>query len=304
MQDLNDLALFAAVVEHGSFTAAAAALGVAKSHVSQRISRLETRLGVRLVQRTTRKHHVTEIGNRYYRHCRQMLLEAERAQRLVESAHGEPSGELRVACPSLFSQLILGPMAADFLGMHPQVRLQIDVLNRAVDVIEEGYDVAFRVRQEIEDSSLVVRSFGIGQQVLVASPALLDTRAAPRRPADLPAWPSLGTAMAAERGRHRWHLRSRRGDEAVVEHHPRFVTDDMQALVAAAIAGIGVAMLPGFLCAEPLAREVLRIVLPSWRPFAGNIHAVYASRHGLSSALRSFLDFVAPRIEVKLAELG
>ena len=304
MQDLNDLAMFAAVVEHGSFTAAAAALGVAKSHVSQRISRLETRLGVRLVQRTTRKHHVTEIGNRYYCHCRQMLLEAERAQRLVESAHGEPSGELRVACSPLFSQLILGPIAADYLGRHPQVRLQFDVLNRDVDVIEEGYDAAFRVRSEIEDSSLVMRSFGIGQQMLVASPALLDARPALRRPADLAALPSLGMSMAAERGRHRWHLRSRQGDESVVEHHPRFVTDDMLTLVRAATTGIGVALLPGFLCVEPLARDTLRIVLPRWRPLAVNIHAVYASRRGLSSALRSFLDFVAPRIEAKLVELG
>src|SRR5690606_20095410 len=265
--------------ERGGFTAAASALGVAKSHVSQRIARLEARLGMRLIQRTTRKQHVSEVGMRYYRHCRQMLLEAERAQQVVDSAHNEPGGDLRVACPSLFSQLVLGPIASDFLVGHPLVRLRVDALNRMVDVIDEGYDVAFRVRAQIDDSSLVVRSFGFGRQQLVASPSLLESHGGLRRPEDLRKLPGLAPAMGSEHGRHRWHLRGRRGAERVVEHLPRFVTDDMLALKRAALQGVGAVLLPEFLCAEDLARGTLRLALPGWEPAIGNVHAVYPSRH-------------------------
>lgn len=302
--DLNDLAVFAMVVECGSFTAAATQLGVAKSHVSQRVARLEERLRVRLIQRTTRRLHVTELGRRYYRHCRQMLLEADRAQRLVDAAHDVPGGNLRIACPPLFSQLVLGPIVVDFLQTYPRVHLHIDTVHRAVDVIEEGYDVAFRILTEVADSTLVARSFGTGGQTLVASPGLLAAHPPLRRPEQLADLPSVDMVIAAQDGRYRWRLRRRHGEDRLIEHRPCLVTDDLQSLRRAASAGIGIALLPDFLCRAELARGTLQPALPGWFVPAGNVHAVYASRRGLLPAVRDFLDFATPRIEARLVELA
>lgn len=304
MYDLNDLATFAAVVEHGSFTAAAAALGIAKSQISHRVARLEERLGVRLIQRTTRRLHVTEIGQRYYQHCRAMLAEAGRAQHVVEAAHAVPNGSVHVACPTLFSELILGQIVTEFMRALPQVRVKLDAVNRTVDVIAEGYDVAFRVRTQIEDSSLVVRSFGLDGQVLVAGRTYLDTYGRPRAPNRLAGFDSLGMAMDTVHGRHLWQLSGARGKgECVVEHRPRLVTDDMLTLKRAALLGLGLVVLPEFLCADAIASGELERVLPGWECAPGNVHAVYPSRHGQPPAVRSFIDFVAPRIEAVLKDM-
>src|SRR5699024_386712 len=134
MQDLNDLAVFAAVVEHGSFTAAARALGIAKSHASHRVAKLEARLDLRLVQRTSRNLSVTEVGQRYYRHCRAILIEAGFAQRVADQAHDAPSGQVRLCCPSLLGELILGPIVADFMRAYPDVALTMDAGKRGVDL--------------------------------------------------------------------------------------------------------------------------------------------------------------------------
>src|SRR5690606_23617047 len=175
MQDLNDMLYFAEVVKHGSFAAAGRALGLPKSRLSRRVAKLESGLGVRLLQRTTRKLSLTTAGKLYYRHCSAMCDEAEAAAAAVAQVQTEPRGVIRVVCPVTLAQSAVGPILADYLLKHPMVQVDLSVSNRVVDLVEEGVDVALRVRASIEDSgSLVVKRLGESQALLVASPALLE----------------------------------------------------------------------------------------------------------------------------------
>lgn len=294
MQDLTDIFYFVQVVELGSFTAASKALGVAKSQLSFRVARLEASLGVRLIQRTTRRSHVSEIGRRYYEQCRLLLAAAEDTQRVIDEAQAAPRGRIHVACPVLFAQLLLAPVLVDFLKAHPDVQVDLDICHHQTDVIAGGYDIAFRVRDSVQDSSLVMRSYGMDPQMLVASPALLRRAGHPTQPLDLKRLPSVGVISAE--GRHFWHLRAADGRTHHVEHRPSLVSDDLQVLYQAVIGGIGMAQLPRFVCRGPVAEGRLVPLLPGWSLPEGNVHAVYPSRHGLTPALRSFINFVAQRL--------
>ncbi len=291
MQDLTDIYYFVQVVELGSFTAASKALGVAKSQLSFRVARLETSLGVRLIQRTTRRSHVSEIGQRYYEQCRQLLAAAEQTQRVIDEAQAAPRGRIHVACPVLFAQLLLAPILVEFLRRHPEVQVDLDICHHEVDVIAGGYDIAFRVHDSLKDSSLVMRSYGMDPQVLVASPELLRRQGQPTRPTDLKRLSSVGVINAE--GRHFWHLQAADGRAQQVEHRPSLTSDDPQVLYQAVVGGIGAAQLPQFICREAIADGRLVPLLPAWSLPAGNVHAVYPSRHGHTPALRSFIDFLA-----------
>lgn len=294
VQDLDDIYYFVQVVELGSFTAASKALGVAKSRLSFRVARLEARLGVRLIQRTTRRSHVSEIGRRYYEQCRLLLAAAEQTQRVIDDAQAIPRGRIHIACPVLFAQLLLAPILVEFLRKYPDVQIDLDICHHQADIIAGGYDVAFRVRDTIQDSSLVMRSFGMDPQILVASPALLARRGHPALPDDLKRLSSVGVISAE--GRHFWHLQDNEGLTDQIEHHPMLVSDDLQVLYQAVIGGIGMAQLPQFVCRGPIAEGRLVPLLPAWTSPAGNVHAVYPSRHGHTPALRSFIDFIAQRM--------
>lgn len=301
-QDLNDMAVFAAVVECGTFTAAAEHLEVGKSQVSQRIARLEKHLGMRLIQRTTRQQHVTDFGQSYYRHCRDMLNAADHAQKLADQATDSVSGSLRAVCPPLFSELVLGPVVAAFMRAFPDVHLLIDQKYREVDIVGEGYDLAFCIRDHINDSTLVARSMGRDSHLLAASPELLADRQVVG-PEGLNGLPSLSMGESSVHGRHQWQLSGPRGACRTVKHSPRLISDDVLMLRAAAVAGQGVVALPGFLCVEQIARGELVVVLPEWSLPAMDVHAVYPSRQGQPPAVRSFIEFVAPRISQRLDEL-
>lgn len=291
MQDLNDIYYFVQVVELGSFTAASKALGVAKSQLSFRVARLEDNLGVRLIQRTTRRSHVTDIGQRYYEQCRTVLAAAVQAQNVIDDAQAAPRGRLHVACPVMFAQLLLAPVLVGYLQRHAEVQIDLHICHHLVDVVADGYDIAFRVRPSVKDSSLVARSFGMDPQMLVASPGLIERLGSLQQPAELARAPSVGV-MPAD-GRHFWSLLGPNGKQQHIEHHPKLVSDDLQVLYQAVISGIGIAQLPRFICTRPIAEGKLVPLLPDWTPAAGNVHAVYPSRHGHTPALRSFLDYVA-----------
>ena len=175
MQDLNDMLFFAEVADRGSFSAAGRALAVPKSRLSRRVADLESRLGVRLLQRTTRKLSLTQAGEIYHRHCVAMREQAEAADEAVAQVQSEPRGTVRVACPVTLVQTTVGPLLPRFLAAHPQVRVEMQVTNRLIDLVEEGVDVALRVRANLDDSSsLVARNLGETRSVLVASPELLQ----------------------------------------------------------------------------------------------------------------------------------
>lgn len=301
MQDLNDIHYFVQVVELGSFTAASKTLGVAKSQLSFRVARLEASLGVRLIQRTTRRMHVTDVGHRYHEQCRLLLEAAEQAQHVIEDAQAAPRGRIHVACPPLFAQLLLAPVLVDYLGCHPDVQVDLNICNHQADVVAGGFDIAFRVRQSVKDSSLVMRSFGMDPQILVSAPALLERHGAIHHPKDLQGLPSIGVINVE--GRHFWNLANAEPRLQPVEHQPRLVSDDLHMLLRAVVAGVGVAQLPLWLCHELLVQGRLLRLLPDWTLPPGNVHAVYPSRHGHTPAVHSFIEFVAQRLPQELQYL-
>lgn len=291
MQDLNDLYLFVQAVDHGGFAAAARALGLQKSKISRRVGLLEDRLGVRLIQRSTRRFSVTEIGQEYYRRCVAMLIEAEGAQTIIDQSRAEPCGVVRLSCPTGLLAFQFGALFGRFMALYPQVELHVESTNRRVDVIGEGFDLAIRVRPPpLSESELVMRRFDERTIRIIASPELLNQRAI-TLPADLASLPSLDFGPAG--GEHRWRLTHAGGSTAEVRHAPRLITDDMAVLRDAALAGAGAARLPTLVVWDDLQAGRLVTLLPDWRLSNEIVHAVFPSRRGLLPSVRALLDFLA-----------
>lgn len=298
MQDLNDLYYFVQVVDHGGFASAARAIGQPKSKLSRRVIELEERLGVRLLNRSSRRFSVTEVGQEYYRHCAAMLVEAEAAEQVIAELRAEPRGVIRMACPVGLLQFQFSGLIARFVKDNPAVEVHLKSLNRPVDVIAEGFDLAIRVRfPPLDDTGLVMRKLDDSHQCLVASPALLTGSIA--SPVDLDGLPSLDLGPA--RSDHAWDLERHDGQRASVRHDPRIVTDDMATLRAAAIEGLGIVQLPTLLIWPDVTSGRLVHLLPDWRPPAAVVHAVFPSRRGLLPSVRALLDFFAHECAVQRA---
>ncbi|PWK89890.1 LysR substrate-binding domain-containing protein [Fulvimonas soli] len=295
MQDLNDLYFYAAVVEHGGFSAAGRALGIPKSRLSKRIAQLEERLGVRLLQRTTRRFAVTEVGERFYAHCRAMLEEARAAQEAVDELRAEPRGVVRLSCPVALAQTVLAHVLPEFMEQYPKVQVRVLASNRRVDVVGEGIDVAIRVRNRLDtDANLVVRTFGQSRVLAVASPALLDRLGRPQTPAELSRLPAL-TSQEHE-GAQVWELIDAQGARVPVEMGARLITGEFAVLLEAARRGMGVTLLPEFVCAPAITAGELEVVLPDWSVPDGTMHFVYPSRRGMLPGVRALVDFLAERL--------
>lgn len=292
MQDLNDLYYFAQVVEHGGYAAAGRALGIPKSKLSRRILELEERLGVRLLQRSTRKLVVTEIGQEYHRHCVAMLVEAEAAQEAIDRSRSEPQGLIRVSCPPALVCFAIGPIIARFMAANPRVTVELDSTSRRVDVIGEGIDVAIRVRfPSFEDSDLAMRVLGESPQRIVGSPKLVAALPMPVNPADLASLPSVG--LGPLNREHVWQLKGLNDASVRIPYKPRLVTHDMAQLLHAAIEGVGVVQLPDIVADSAIASGALVNLLPDWTPAVGTVQAIFPSRRGLLPSVRSLIDFLA-----------
>ncbi len=253
--DLNDLYYFAMVVDHGGFAAAERALGIPKSRLSRRISQLETDLGVRLLQRSTRRFAVTDVGLSVHRHAQTMLAEAQAAREVVDRLSAEPRGTVRVSVPVALAQMQMPKLLPRFLDQYPKVRLQLSVTNRRVDVINEGYDVALRVRSRLDDDgSLVMRSFGQVQELLVASPKYLDRAGRPKDPDELAAHVTLSSSE--DEARQRWELQGPDGEIRRVDIKPRVAGFDFPLLQSMVKDGFGITMLPETVCSEAVRRGI------------------------------------------------
>jgi DNA-binding transcriptional LysR family regulator len=292
MHDLNDLYFFVQVVDHGGFAPAARTLGLPKSRLSRRIQLLEERLGVRLIQRSTRRFAVTGIGQEYYQHCTAMLVEAAAAQDVIERSHAEPQGMVRLSCPPALVCFKVGDIIARYMAAHPRVLVHLESTSRPIDVIAEGFDIALRVRfPPLEESDLVMRVLAESAQRLVASPALVSQSSGPLIPADLAGLPSVD--FGPPQRTHQWRLDGPKGEMALVSHQPRLITDDLVQMRLAALRGVGVGQLPAFVVDEDLAAGTLVDIIPQWTPRTGVIHAIFPSRRGLLPAVRGMLDFLA-----------
>ena len=286
--DLNDYAYFAEVVAHGGFAAAGRALREPKSKLSRRIAGLEERLGLRLIERSSRRFRVTDTGQAFYERCRAMLAEAEQAEALVRQAQAEPHGRIRFSCPTGMLEPISG-LISTFLARYPKVRLQLVATDRAVDLIEERIDLALRVRPSLtSDAALTMRSLGASTRILVASPQLASQVGCIEQLGSLPA---LATHAAADD--LEWHLESGDGCKHVVRIQPRMGCEDMATVRKAAIDGLGVAILPDHVCQEALDVGRLVRVLPEWHGQQGIVHLVFTTRRGLPPAIRALIDHLA-----------
>jgi DNA-binding transcriptional LysR family regulator len=299
VQPLEGFYYFTQVVDKGGFAKAARALGIPKSRVSRHVAALETRLGVRLVNRSTRRFVVTEVGQEVHRHAIAMLAEADAALDVVEFARAAPSGTLRASCPVALAQSSLAPILPAFLESYPAIRLELRVSNRRVDVLAESIDVALRVRTKpTGEDGLVMRTFREVDEFLVAAPAYLGAAKPLADPADLTQHTTLD--YAGEFDRRPWELLGPQGESLAVEHQPRIVCHDFVVLRAAVLAGLGVARLPESFVRADLKSGALVRVLPRWRSPQGIVHVVFPTRRGMLPAVRAFIDFLAERLPATL----
>lgn len=299
MQPLEGFYYFTQVVDKGGFAKAARALGIPKSRLSRHVAALESQLGVRLVNRSTRRFVVTEVGQEVLKHATAMLAEADAALEVVEFVRAKPCGTLRASCPVALAQSSLAPVLPAFLELYPAIRIELHVSNRRVDVLAESFDVALRVRTKpTGEDGLVMRTFREVDEFLVAAPAYLKGAKPLAVPPDLKEHTTLD--YAGEFDRRPWELLGGEGESVSVEHRPRIVCHDFVVLHEAVRAGLGIARLPESVARADLKSGTLVRVLPKWRSPQGIVHVVFPTRRGMLPAVRAFIDFLAERLPATL----
>ena len=303
MEDLNDLYFFASVVQYGGFSAAARTIGVEKTRLSRRIGALEKRLGVRLLQRTTRALALTEAGQRFYDRCLATVEGAQAAYDSVAELRREPAGLVRLSSPVLLTQRCLAHALPAYMTTHPKVSVFVEPTDRTVNVIEERFDIAIRAKPVIEDvAGLVAKTLGNSQRVMVASRAFLDRYRRPENPADLPTLNTVASTDDIFDGGARWTLTNLDNRTQQIELKPRLVTSDLRVRLQAAIRGIGIALLPEQVVAAPLTEGLVERVLPGWSGAKNILHLVYPTPRGMLPSVRSLIDYLLIHVPAWLQE--
>ena len=297
MQDLNDMAYFAEVVERGGFAAAGRALGLPKSRLSRRVAELEARLGVRLLQRTTRKLSLTEVGEVYHRHCMAMRDQADAAADAVAQAQTEPRGTIRIACPVTLAQTTLGEVMPLFLARYPLVKVDMRVSNRVVDLVEEGYDVAIRIAT-LPSSTLISKRLTSTRMVLCASPKYIKKHGAPAHPSELSGHAVLAYTYWSTKDE--WHFDGPAGHVSV-RTNPCIHTNSGDTCRVAALAHQGIIMQPSFLVGDDLAAGTLVELIPQFHAMELGVYAVYPTRKHVSPKVRALIDFLSRHFAKKRA---
>jgi DNA-binding transcriptional LysR family regulator len=295
VRDLNDLRFFAAVVSSGGFSRAARELGLPKSRLSRRVAQLEAELGVRLLERSTRRLQVTEVGREVYAQAATMTLAAEAASEAALRVRAEPQGLVRLSCPLNLHDQIARRLPA-FLTNHPRLRLQILSTNRRVDLIEERVDVAVRVRERLDtDADLQMRRIGISRRIVVASPGFVQTHGQPLTAQELAGLPLLDANEGA--GQSIWRLSAGDARQCSVEFDARLAAGDLKTLLAAALAGVGAALLPEIESLADLEAGRLVRLLPEWGAADGVLHLVFTSRRSMLPSVRAVIDFAVEALK-------
>lgn len=291
MNRLREIESFVGVVQSGGFAAAADLEGVSRALMSRTVLELEKRLGARLLHRTTRKISLTAAGEAYYRSCREILQQLDTADQLAQNERANASGELRISAPVSFGIAHLAPLWGAFLKRAPDVRPVIALSDSLVDVVAEGFDLAIRIARPVE-SSLVHRRLASTPLVMCASPEYLERHGTPKVPADLSSHQSIAYSNFCERNEWRL-LEHSTGIEHVARTHPVMAANNGETCVAAAQAGVGLVLQPGFLVFQSIERGLLVPVLEDFAPPPIGIYAVYPSRHQLPAKTRVAIDFFA-----------
>lgn len=297
MQNLNDYYYFVQVVKYQGYTKASETLGITKSKLSRRITDLEERLNVRLIQRNTRKFTVTEMGQKFYEYCQKILEDVNAAENFIQTAKSdEPSGLIKLSCPIALVEMPVGEMIANFMVLYPQVQVHLLASNHRVDLIEEGIDLAIRVRNTtLEDSEIIVRDLDAWEHVLVAVPELFQTHPYPKQLDDLKALPSIGFQSPKQT----WRFKDQEGELREIEFEPRLKTDNFSAMKFGVFQAVGIASLPRVFVFEELKNGTLIEILPEWQLPRGVIHIAYASRQGMMPAMRLLLEYLMQQFKLR-----
>ncbi len=289
--DLDDMMIFARVAEERSFTRAAAALGTPKSTVSRRVTQLEEELGVRLLQRTTRKLSLTDVGAAYAERCAAIRADVEEANLAVARAVEVPRGTLRVTTPVEIGRRHMAPVLAEYASRYPEVDIDLYLADRLVDLVGDGFDLGIRVG-ELRDSSLIARRLGPTQQLLCASPNYLAARGTPTTPAELANHKIV--VYSGPIGGSTWRLIGPDG-EISVPVRPTTLANDFGLVLELTTNGLGIARMPSWVASEAIARGELERVLAPYAPPEVGMYAVYPTRRHLSAKVKTFLDLVVER---------
>ncbi|NUS68830.1 MAG: LysR family transcriptional regulator [Ensifer adhaerens] len=293
MRNLNDFIVFAHVVDHKGFAPAARALNVPKSTLSKRVAELEKTLGVRLINRTSRRFTVTEIGEDFYRHASAMLIEAEAAEAIVKGRLAEPSGTVRITASVPTAQMMLAGLLPPLAQAYPKMRVMLHATDRFVDVVQEGFDIAVRDHfAPLPDSGMVQRRVANDAILLVAAPAYLENRGQPREPSDLSRHDGLLASLTSEG----WTMRNDAGVVVRVRPMPRFLADESNVLLEAAVSGLGITALPRKICRAAIEAGSLVRVLADWEAGSVTTTLLMPHRRGQLPSVRAVVDFIVTHL--------
>ncbi|MCB1646853.1 MAG: LysR family transcriptional regulator, partial [Pseudomonadales bacterium] len=293
MSHLQDIAVFVEVIDAGSFTAAAEQLNLSKSVVSKAVTRLEDRLGVRLLNRTTRRLSLTEAGQAFYQRSQSALAELNAAEEEVSHLQISPRGVLRINTPMSFGILHIAPVISEFMARYPDIRVEMNLDDRKVDVIEEGFDVSVRI-SDLPDSTLIARRLCPCRHAVVAAPAYLERMGVPVHPGELINHNII--SYQYQESALNWHFTDDQGNDHSVSVSGSLRMNNSLALHQALLAGAGITRTPTFIVGEDIRAGRLVSLMPGWRSIEPSVFLVYAQRKHLAPKVRAFVDFVAGKI--------
>jgi DNA-binding transcriptional LysR family regulator len=294
MDRFENMGVFIRVVEAGSISGAADRLGVAKSAVSRRLKELEEHLGVELFHRTTRRMNLTDTGRAFYHQSVRILEDVLEAEHATSQAHGTLKGSLKIALPSTFGLMHMGPAINEFLQAHPEIEFDLDFNDREVDLIQEGFDLAIRIAK-LPDSSLIARRLAPIQFVMCASPVYLERMGMPESPDQLREHQCLVYSLL--RDYEYWYLTDSTGKEIRTKIHPYLKASTGEFLKDAAVEGLGISLLPSFIAYKEIERGALVPVLKDYKIPQIDAYAIYPQTRHLSQRVRAFVDFLVKRFE-------
>jgi DNA-binding transcriptional LysR family regulator len=289
MDRLTSLTVFGQVVERGGFSAAGRHLNMSVTMVSNHVQALEDRLGVRLLNRTTRKVSLTDIGKEYYERSRQVLMDLEEADEIANAQQATPQGQLRIYTTAVMARFLI-PVIDDYLTLYPNASVELTAGEAMVNLIEQGYDLAIRTAPA-QDSSLIIRRLASWRHVLCCAPSYLEKNPLPAKPSDLADHNCIRYAFypyGAE-----WRFENQ--DSGIVSVRGNLITNNAETLLAFALEGRGIFLAPSFMIADEIARGEMVRLLPDYRPVEFTINAIYANRTHLPAKIRVFLDMTAER---------
>jgi LysR family transcriptional regulator AphB len=287
--DLNDMMIFLAVVETGSFTLAADRLGMPKANVSRKVSRLEQQLAVTLLERSTRSQHLTEAGSRYLMHCKRIHEELDLATASISEILHNYKGEIKIGASVSSGQFILKPALSTFMHQYPEITVQLNLVNRRVDFIEEGFDVVIRIGQ-LNDSMLIAKKLGTIKRRLYASPTYLAKQGKPTTIEQLQSHPLL--IMNPTNSDPKLSLVSTQGESYILNCKPRLLADDFSIIKQSIVDGLGIAIMPSYMNQQEVASGKLVNILPHWGIEEIDIYALYPRHRAKIPKVKAFLTFI------------